>query len=104
MHSPEDIAAPISQRDNLFGVCHALGEDFGFNPIYPRVALALLLLVNPEAMLIIYVAAGIVVLTSRLLTRRRATPRKVETPNLIAVAPTDTSINRKQDVELACAA
>ena len=53
--------------DNLFGVCAALGDDFGFNPLYLRVALSAGVLWNPLAMLGIYVALGVVVLATRLL-------------------------------------
>ena len=29
----------IARDDTLLGVCFALGEDFGFNPVYLRVPL-----------------------------------------------------------------
>ena len=32
------------QQDNLLGICHALGETFGFNPLYLRLALLPVLL------------------------------------------------------------
>ncbi len=67
---PRPIAA---QRDNLFGICHAIGEDFGFNPIYLRIALAVTLLFSPEAMVIAYGSAGLLVFASRLLVR---TPKR----------------------------
>ncbi|HYE28652.1 MAG TPA: PspC domain-containing protein [Allosphingosinicella sp.] len=55
-------------RDHtLFGVCEALGEDFGFNPLYLRVALAVLLLPAPAAVLGFYAGAGLLVLVSRRL-------------------------------------
>jgi len=79
MHYAE--TSPIaSQKDNMLGICHAIGEDFGFNPIYMRIALAVLLLFNPVAMLITYGSAGILVLASRLLVRAKkpAAPRLAE--------------------------
>ena len=60
-------AAESPKPDNLFGVCAALGEDFGFNPLYLRIALSAGVLWNPLAMLGIYVALGAVVLATRLL-------------------------------------
>ncbi len=66
---PNQETAPIAHKDNLIGVCHALGHDFGFNPLYLRIALAVLLLFSPEAMLISYGIAGLLVVASRLLVR-----------------------------------
>jgi phage shock protein C len=54
-------------RDHTFlGVCEGLGEDFGFNPIYLRVAFAVPLIWNPLATLAAYAALGLVVMVSRL--------------------------------------
>lgn len=58
-----------SPRDNLLGICHALGETFGFNPIFLRVALLIAVMVNPEATLVGYLAAGAAVLVARFATR-----------------------------------
>jgi len=58
-----------SPRDNLLGICHALGETFGFNPLYLRLALLVAVMVNPEAALLAYFAAGIAVLVAKLATR-----------------------------------
>jgi phage shock protein PspC (stress-responsive transcriptional regulator) len=57
----------FNRGDTLFGVCEALGQDFGFNPQWLRVALAVLLLVNPAAVIGGYFAAGALVALSRLL-------------------------------------
>lgn len=59
-------AAP-AQKDNLFGICAALGEDFGFDPLYLRIALGAGILWNPLAMLGGYLALGVLVLATRLL-------------------------------------
>lgn len=53
--------------DTFFGVCHALGEDFGFNPFYARIAFAALLFWNPLVMIGTYAMLGVAVLASRLL-------------------------------------
>ena len=77
--APDAPAAPaartgnvLARDDTFLGVCEALGEDFGFNPIYLRIALGVGLLWNPLAMIGVYLAAGIVVLVSRLLVRNPA--------------------------------
>jgi len=68
----------IARDDTFFGVCAGLGEDFGFNPNYLRVAFAVLMFFNPLAAFGVYAAAGAVVLFSRLIApnpRRAAEPR-----------------------------
>ncbi|HKR23723.1 MAG TPA: PspC domain-containing protein [Allosphingosinicella sp.] len=53
--------------DTFFGVCEALGEDFGFNANYLRVALGVSLLLSPVAMIGAYAAGAVVVMFSRLV-------------------------------------
>lgn len=60
-------AALPATRDNLFGICAAVGEDFGFNPLWLRIGFAVALLFALEAVLVGYAALGVVVVASRLL-------------------------------------
>lgn len=63
-----DQTAPAAHaRDNLFGICAALGEDLGFNPMWLRLAFAVALLFDLEKVLMTYAALGVIVLVSRLL-------------------------------------
>jgi phage shock protein PspC (stress-responsive transcriptional regulator) len=74
-------AAPtnlIVRDDTLLGICQALGDDFGFNPLFLRVALAAGLLWNPLAMVAIYLGAGAIVLVSRLLAPDSRRPAAAE--------------------------
>lgn len=57
----------FTRDDTFFGVCEALGEDFGFNANWLRVALALALFWNPAAVIAGYLAAGLLVAVSRWL-------------------------------------
>ena len=57
----------LARDDTFFGVCHALGEDFGFNPIFLRLAFALLLFFSPLAAIAGYAALGVVVAATRWL-------------------------------------
>jgi len=75
-------ASAQSPRDNLLGICHALGETFGFNPLYLRLALLVAVMVNPEAALLAYFAAGIAVLVAKLATRSTG-KRAAKTKTLI---------------------
>ena len=64
----------FARDDTMFGVCEALGEDFGFNPLFLRIPLAVLLLWNPTVIVGAYLGAGVLVLASRLAipNKRRA--------------------------------
>ncbi len=73
-------AATAAKKASLIGICQAVGEGFGFNPDFLRVALAVMLLVNPGYVLIVYGILGVTVLASRLLVReprRPAAPRGI---------------------------
>lgn len=69
--------APAAHQDNLFGVCAAIGEDFGFNPLWLRIAFACGLLFSLEGVIAAYAALGVVVLVSRLVAPN---PKKAPAP------------------------
>jgi phage shock protein C len=84
----------LFRRDDTFlGVCQALGEDFGFNPVFLRIAFAAPLIFAPMLVIEAYLALGVVVLVSRMLAprpKRKAAPAAVETvvtPRAAAPAP-----------------
>jgi phage shock protein PspC (stress-responsive transcriptional regulator) len=90
----------FTREDTLLGICEALGQDFGFNPIYLRITLAVLLLWNPKVVIVSYLAAGVVVLATRLLFPERRTAKAV-------VASTETvepQADNQDQEELAVAA
>lgn len=60
------VALPLRSH-TIFGVCEAIGEDFGFNPIFLRVPFAAIVLWSPLAAIGAYLALGAIVLLSRLL-------------------------------------
>lgn len=69
----------ITDERNLFGVCAALGHDFGFNPLFLRLVLGVSLLWNPVVVISAYALAGAFVLVSHLLfpgSRGEKTSRK----------------------------
>lgn len=55
------------RRDTFFGICEAVGQDFGFNPLYLRLAFIAPLFFFPVQSFAAYFGLGIVVLASRLL-------------------------------------
>lgn len=80
-----NITTPPAPRDNLFGVCAALGEDFGFNPLWLRLGFAVALLFSLEKVLLAYVALGVLVLVSRLAFPTRTRAVAIDAPATVAV-------------------
>ncbi|HEX8620795.1 MAG TPA: PspC domain-containing protein [Allosphingosinicella sp.] len=58
----------IARDHTLLGVCEAIGEDFGFNPMFLRVPFAALLLFSPTLVIATYLALGVVVLMTRWIS------------------------------------
>jgi phage shock protein C len=67
---------PFTREDTFLGVCQAIGEDFGFNPLLLRLAFAGGMFWNFTATLGAYAALGLIVLASRLLAPN---PRSAKT-------------------------
>lgn len=56
----------LLRPNTLLGVCEAIGEDFGFNANWLRVAFALPMFAMPLVTVTVYLALGLVVLATRL--------------------------------------
>lgn len=69
-----------AHTDNLLGICNALGETFGVNPLIFRLALIVGLLFSAKLTVIAYFTAGIAVLIAHLFTRE---PRRARTDERI---------------------
>jgi phage shock protein C len=70
------VALPLRSH-TILGVCEAIGEDFGFNPVFLRVPLAASVIWNPVVALGTYFALGALVLASRLLFPKAKTAQVV---------------------------
>jgi phage shock protein C len=91
---------PVWARDHtLFGVCEALGEDFGFNPIFLRVPLAVCLLLNPLAVFATYAGLGLLVALSRFAAPNPS-PARTEQP-LAGQEPLRAGDNDESDMAIA---
>ena len=97
----DSLATLVGRTDTFLGVCQAVGDDFGFNPNWLRVSLALPLLFNPVMSLAAYGALALAVIVSRLLVP--ATPRGCKAA-LAAAMPYDRSAPANDADELALAA
>jgi phage shock protein PspC (stress-responsive transcriptional regulator) len=84
----------FNRDDTMFGICQAIGEDFGFSPNWLRVGFAIALFFAPVSVIIAYFALGVVVLVSRLLVRG---PRKAAVPE----APAQIAAPAQGDNDLA---
>ena len=61
-----NVALPLRSH-TILGVCEAIGEDFGFNPVLLRVPLAASVLWSPLIAIGGYFLLGAIVLLSRLV-------------------------------------
>ena len=64
----EQVALPLRSH-TILGVCEAVGEEFGFNPVYLRIPFAASVIYSPMMALAAYLLLGIGVLTARLFLR-----------------------------------
>lgn len=76
------VALPLRSH-TILGVCEAIAEDFGFNPIFLRVPFAASVLWSPMLAILAYLGLGVVVLISRLLFPKA----KLAEPKIAAIEP-----------------
>ena len=73
---------PLPLRsDTILGVCEAIGQDFGFNPTWLRLAFIAPLFFAPYWAVGAYFGLGLVVAVSRWLTRDK---KPAEVPQLVS--------------------
>jgi phage shock protein C len=53
------------RHDNILGVCEAIGQDFGFNPLYLRLAFIAPIFFAPMEGIAAYLGLGLVVAATR---------------------------------------
>ncbi len=95
----------FARSDTFFGVCEAIGQDFGFNPNWLRVAFAVPLIYSPVLAIAAYIVVGLIVAASHF-----AFPRKVSSASIVTAraqdtgAQTPTTLLEATDAGYACAA
>src|SRR5689334_2666524 len=67
MEAQENQVALPLRSHTILGVCEAVGEDFGFNPVLLRIPFAASVIYSPMMAIAVYFALGAFVLGSRLL-------------------------------------
>ena len=55
----------VARDDTVLGICFAIGQDFGFNPLYLRILFAVVLFWSPAAAFAGYAVLGAIVAFSR---------------------------------------
>jgi len=79
------VALPLRSH-TILGVCEAIGEDFGFNPVLLRIPFAVGVLWNPLITFATYFVLGAVVLGSRLLFPKAKSTKAAADAPVIAPA------------------
>ena len=83
------VALPLRSH-TILGVCEAIGEDFGFNPILLRIPFAASVLYSPMWSVIAYFALGAVVLASRFFFPKAKSEPVAEQPAVASAANEQT--------------
>ncbi|HEY8593384.1 MAG TPA: PspC domain-containing protein [Sphingomicrobium sp.] len=89
------VALPFRSH-TILGVCEAIGEDFGFNPVYLRAPLAASVILSPQIAVGTYLALGVIVLISRLLfPKAKAQPSAAVETSVAEAAPVAANEQRE---------
>jgi phage shock protein PspC (stress-responsive transcriptional regulator) len=80
---------PVARDDTLLGACYAMGEDFGFNPLYLRILFAFGVLSSPAVALTAYAALTAIVVLSRWMVPNPPQSVRLETESWAGGAPAD---------------
>lgn len=87
----------FQRQDTIFGICQAVGEDFGFNPSWLRLAFVAPLFFLPVQTIAAYLLLGVVVFVSRIAFPEKAAaePNVVASHDAVTPAP-DTRVEEKE--------
>lgn len=94
----------FNRPDTFFGICEAIGQDFGFNPLWLRLAFVPPVFFAPQYAFIAYAVLGLVVLASRMLfPAKAAAVDAVDAPNRVVAAPAlaESAESREERLPLA---
>lgn len=86
----------LLRNDTILGVCEAIGQDFGFNPNWLRVAFCAPIFWNPALVVGIYLTLGAVVAATRFLSPDRAAAAPAAAPRLAEVEASATVVEERE--------
>jgi len=89
----------LLRNDTILGVCEAIGQDFGFNPTWLRIAFCAPIFWNPAIVVGAYLALGVVVVVTRYaFPDRHATAPATATQTLVAVETKDSATVEEREL------
>lgn len=65
------------RNDTILGVCEAIGQDFGFNPLYLRLAFIVPLFFAPALAFAAYLGLGVIVAATRYFAPNKPASEQV---------------------------
>jgi phage shock protein PspC (stress-responsive transcriptional regulator) len=89
----------FNRPDTFFGICESLGQDFGFNPLWLRLAFVPALFFFPFQAPLAYLGLGLIVLASRKLFPAQGPADAGEAAPVAAPAPAAIEPVRDERVE-----
>lgn len=78
------------RNDTILGVCEAIGQDFGFNPIWLRLAFIAPIFVAPMAAIAAYLGLGVVVAAVRYFAPNKPASKQLVEARATVVEEADT--------------
>ena len=78
------------RNDTILGVCEAIGQDFGFNANWLRLAFIAPIFFAPVASVAAYLGLGVVVAATRLLIKDKPASEQVVDAKAVEVVEDDT--------------
>ena len=82
---------PLPMRnDTILGVCEAIGQDFGFNPIWLRLAFVGTIFVAPAAGMATYLGLGLVVAATRYFAPSKPASEQLVNAKAVDMAEADS--------------
>jgi len=73
------------RNDTILGVCEAIGQDFGFNPLWLRLAFIPPMFFSATLTIAAYLALGVVVAASRYFAPNKPASQQLVDANATAV-------------------
>ena len=78
----------VLRNDTILGVCEAIGQDFGFNPNWLRIAFCAPIYWNPALVVGVYLGLGILVAATRFAFPDRTMDVHTSAPAQVEAAAT----------------
>jgi len=87
-----ETLSPIRRPHTILGICEAIGEDFGFNPLILRIIFAAGLFFSPTLVIASYLGLGLIVALSRWIS---------PVPTALPVAEVEVAAEEQEQLRLA---